>query len=327
MLEGILGIEPAERAQTYQTMADVCLNLGDVDEALVYQERNIAYWESAGRTADVVMGLLRAGLMLARRSDWGKDKDYLERAIRLSSNDLVLQARSRIGLASILASSGSLRAAFDELQKALDIGTRLNEPAIIVRSLLGLGRAYLARGDLRRASVALNQALSLAERKDPVARVWVGIELGRLLTEEGDFIRARQELEASARLAREGKRPADEHLARSYLAICLSMEQDGAELREAWDQADAARRFFEGTGDFRGMVVSQVACAKVLAALGDPALAARYFDQAARKGRESEDPVLEAFACRAYGEYLAGIHDEMATVMLQRANWARGKLR
>lgn len=114
MLDGILGTDAEERAYTYQMMADACLNLGDVDEALAYQEHNIAYWESAGRRGDVIMGLLRAGLMLARRRDWGKAKEYLERAISISSNDLVLQARSRIGLAYILSSSGSLRAAFEE---------------------------------------------------------------------------------------------------------------------------------------------------------------------------------------------------------------------
>lgn len=327
MLDGILGTDAEERAYTYQMMADACLNLGDVDEALAYQEHNIAYWESAGRRGDVIMGLLRAGLMLARRRDWGKAKEYLERAISISSNDLVLQARSRIGLASILSSSGSLRAAFEELQKALDIGTRLNEPLIIVRSLLGLGRAYLARGDLRRAKVALNQALSLAERRDPVARIWVGIELGRLFLEEGDFARARQELKTAADLAKDGGNLAEEHLARAYLAACLSLTPGEVDLREARVEAEAARQFFEGTGEFRGLAVAQVACAQVLWALGDERLAFRYFDQAARTGRDSEDPALEAFACRAFGEYLERLGDELAPVMLQRAMWARAKLK
>lgn len=327
MLDGILGTDPEERAHTYQMIADACLNLGDVDEALMYQEHNIGYWESAGRRADVIMGLLRAGLMLARRRDWAKAKEYLERAISISSNDLALQARSRIGLASILASSGLLKAAFEELNKALDIGTRLNEPLIIVRSLLGLGRAYLARGDLRRASVSLNQALSLAERRDPVARIWVGIELGRLSLEEGDYARARLELETAADLAKVGGNLSEEHLARSYLAACLSLMPEEIDLREAWAQADAARRFFESTGDLRRLVVAQVACAQVFAALGDEGLAVKYFDQAARAGRDSEDPALEAYACRAYGEYLERLGDELAPVMIERARWARAKLK
>lgn len=327
LLDGIVGTDPEARAQTYQMMANVCLNLGDLEEALMYQEHNIAHWESAGRRADVTMGLLRAGSMLARLRDWGKAKEYLERALRISSGDLVLEARTRIGLASILSSSGSLKAAFDELEKALDIGTRLNEPLIIVQSLLGLGRAYLAREDVRRASVALNQALSLAERQGPVARISVGIELGRLFMQEGNAQRARQELSTAADLAKDAGHPAEEHLARAYLSACLSLTPDSVDLREAWVQAEAARRFFAGTGDSKGLVVALVACAQVLAALGDDAAAARFFEQAAREGRESEDPALEAFACQAFGEHLERLGDELAPVMLQRARWARAKLK
>jgi tetratricopeptide (TPR) repeat protein len=327
LLDGIIGTDPEARAQDYQMMANVCLNLGDVDEALMYQEHNIAHWESAGRRADVTMGLLRAGSMLARLRDWGKAKEYLERALRISSGDLVLEARTRIGLASILSSSGSLKAAFDELERALDIGTRLNEPLIIVQSLLGLGRVYLSREDFRRASVALNQALSLAERQDPVARIWVGIELGRLFMQEGNAERARQELSTVADLAKNAVNPAEEHLARAYLSACLALTPDSVDLREAWVQAEAARRFFAGTGDSRGLVVALVACAQVLAALGDDAQAAGFFEQAAREGRESEDPALEAFACQAFGEHLERLGDELAPVMLQRARWVRAKLK
>ncbi|MGI6633007.1 MAG: helix-turn-helix domain-containing protein [Bacillota bacterium] len=330
-LDGILRTPAEERVRAYQMLATACLNLGEIDEALIYQERNIAFWERAGSKSDLTMALLRAGSMFGKKRDLPRAKEYLERALKVSSGDLVAESQARLGLAAILGSTGSLNAAKEELELVLSIGGKLNESGIMVQSLLGLGRVFVARGDTRRALQYLNRALSLAERRESVAEIWLKIELGRLRFQEGSIESARSELEAAMDRAKAVRNSEQEHTAAAHLARCLAATGDPSISVRApergFDLAVQAERFFSSSGAGYGRVVALVACAECSAALQSATQAFEYFGEAAREARESGDPALEAFACEAFAKHLESIGDEMAGVMLQRARWARARIR
>lgn len=326
-LDGILRTQSEDRVRAYQMLAAACLNLGEADEALVYQERNLAFWERAGRKSDLTMGFLRASSMHGRKRDWAKAKDCLERALKVSGGDLAAEAQARIGLASIFISTGSLASAKEELERALGIGGKLDESGILVQSLLGLGRVLASKGDPRRALAYLNQGLSLAERREPVAETWLMIEVGKIFFQEGDIDKAKGQLLSAVERARAARNSEQEQYAASHLARCLAAAQDRFAPEEALNLAASAERYFAGTGDRRGRVEALAAYAESKAALDDIAGAFECFREAAREARESGDPALESFACDAFGRHLESRGDQLAEVMYRRARWARARMR
>ena len=326
-LDNILGTSASDRVPVIQMLATACFNLGETDEALVYQERNIAYWEKSGPPSDLVRGLLMASSIYARRREWGKAQERLDRALSVSHGDYALEARVRLGLAAVLAERGYLTRCRDECELAMDLGGRAQEQSLVAEAALGLGRVFLWRRDFRRAGQYLNRALSLAENKEAALEVLTRIEMGKLRFDEGSFAIAQEHLDKAVRAAAVIGDPAAENAAKALLSRCIGRGSLEADLELKRSLAYSAREFFRGVDDKRGLVWALLACAEAEAALGRPAEAEALFQESAREGRGTDNPVLEAEACEAYASYLMEHDDVLAQVMSERARWARAKVK
>ena len=326
-LDNILGTPAGDRVPAIQMLAAVCSNLGDIDEALVYQERNIAYWEKAGPPSDLVRGLLMASSILARRRDWAKAEERLDRALRVSHGDCALEARVRLGLASLLAERGRLTRCREECEAAMDLGGKACDQALVAEATLRLGRVFLWRKDFARAAQYLNRALSLSEHGEAALMQWTRIEMAKLRFEEGAFAAAREHLDRVVGTAGAVSDPAVENAARALLSRCIARASSERDLDLQRSLAYSARDFFFGVDDRRGLVWALLACAEAEAASGKAAEADALFRESVSEGRRSENPVLEAEACEAYASYLDEHDDVLAQVMRERARWARAKIR
>ena len=326
-LDAVLGTLAEDRVSTSQMLVSTCQNLGETDEALAYQERNLAYWERSGRDSDLVRGLLSAGSILARRREWGRAEAYLDRALALSSKDFSGQARVRIGLAAVLAERGLLQRCKDEYDRALDLAGKSQEPGIMAHALLGLGKVFLWRRDYQKCAQYLNRALSLSEKKETALEVLTRTEMGKLRFHEGRHALAREHLEKAVKAAAEIGNQESGNAAKAWLSRCLGKGGEIADLEAKSDLATTARDFFFVLGERHGLIASLIACAEAEAALNRPAEAEAAFSEAVSEARISENPLLEALACEAYGLYLEGRDEDLAQVMLERSRWARSKAR
>ena len=326
-LDNILGTSAGDRVPAIQMLATVCSNLGDTDEALVYQERNVAYWEQAGPPSDLVRGLLMASSMLARRREWVEAEERLDRALKVSHGNYALEARVRLGLASLLAERGRLTRCREECETAMDLGGRARDQGLVAEAALWLGRVFLWRGDFARAAQYLNRALSLSEHGETDLMQRTRLEMARLRFEEGAFVVARGHLDEVLRQAGSVVDPSVESAARALLSRCIGRASQARDLDLQRSLAYSARDFFQGADDKRGLVWALIACAEAEAASGRAAEAEELFRDSVAEGKHSENPVLEAEACEAYASYLAEHDDVLAQVMRERARWARAKVR
>lgn len=326
-LDNFLGTPAGERVSTVQMLATTCLNLGETEEALAYQERGIAHWERTGSKGNLVLALMMAGSILARRREWGKAVECLDRALGVSSGDDTMEAKVRLGLAAILSDRGQLTRTREEYERALALAGNSRDESIMAQSLLGLGRVFFWRRDFKRALQHLNRALSLVEKKEAALEVLVRVEIGRIRFEEGSFLIAQEHLSKASLAAEAMKTPGSGSLAKAWLSRCLGRGGVPADLEPKRDLARSARDFLAGTGDRQGLVVSLVACAEAEEALNSPASADALFEDALREARDSGNPALEGMACDAFAEYLERRGDEIAPVMRERARWARARIR
>ena len=325
-LDTVLSTPGEERASTAQMLVTTCQNLGETDEALAYQERNLVFWEKAGSPGDVVRGSLSAASMLARRREWERAGAHLQKALAMSSGDYSAQARVRTGIAAVHAERGHIQRARDEYERALDLAGKAQEQGLMAHALLGLGRMALWRQDYQRCAQYLNRALSLSEKRDTAMEVLSRLELGKLRFTESSYVLARDHLEKAVRAAAGIGNAESENAAKAWLSRTIGRGAEPAGLTVKRDLAAAAKAHFTRTGEPQGMVVSLLASAEADAAAGDHLQAAATFGEAVRGGRDSENPALEALACQAYSEYLQEQDTALAQVMLERSRWARSKL-
>lgn len=326
-LDTVLATPGEERVPTAQMLVTTCQNLGETDEALAYQERNLAFWERSASWADMVRGLLTAASMLARRREWDRATEYLKKALSLSSEDFSAQARVRLGMAAAHAERGFLQRSRDEYERALDLAGKAQEQSLMVHALLGLGRIWLWRQDHQRCAQHLNRALSLSEKRETALETMTRTELGKLRFQEGSYALARDHLEKAVNAASSVGNAEIEAAAKAWLSRSLGRGKGPMELPVKWDLARAARAHFSVSGERHGLIASLLACAEADAAAGDDPQAEATFREAIDEARSSDNPALEALACQAYGEYLENRDTALSQVMLERARWARARFR
>lgn len=323
-LDAVLRTDPDQRSVAYQMMVTVCSNLGDLEEALVYQERNLSYWERTSKRRDLVMGLSVAGGLYSRLGMPEKAQEALEKALRASEGDTGLTARARIDLAYLLLKKGQLTNAQAEFEEALSEATKLRDQSLMAHALLGLGRAFYRKGELGRSVTSLNRALALSEGRDTSTEAWTRLQIAKVRFREGAYAEALRQLELVKAFSRGLSDRERECLAEAWAVRCaLRLQENGEDLLE---RARAAWTSLHALGDEEGRVVSSVALGEAEARFGSVVAANRHFAEAIRDSRLFSDPFLEGLACEAYGEHLYSQGDDLAGVMLERGRWARSKI-
>ncbi len=344
-LDAILNTDPDQRARAGQMLATACVNLGEAEEALLYQERNLAYWERTQQKDDLVRGLSAASSLLLRLGRRQRARECLEKALAAAQGDAQAQTRVRTNLAALLLYQGHLKRARDELNRALEVATRMGEPGMMAQVLVGLGRLFLAKGDLAKSMTYFNRALALSENREAATHARARIGMGRVRFRESAPQDALIQFEKARELASSMGDAEAWNVAGAWLARCVIRNvgqddgskdgglqnggpRDGLPLRVG-NLAQEALEFFRsrGSGDREGLVVSILACAEVDAWRGDQAQAAATFQECVRLTTQEVAPLLEGQACEAYADYLEEQGDDLAPVMRQRALWANAKAR
>ncbi len=323
-LDAVLKTDPDERCKAYQMMVTVCSSLGDLEEALAYQERNLACWERMSKRRDLVLGLSVAGGLFARLGMHDKAQEALERALKASEGDAGLTIRSRIDLAHLFLKKGQVTSAKEEFERALDASTKVRDQSLMAHALLGLGRALYRRGDISRSLTYLNRALALSEGKEASTESWTRLQIAKIRFREGAYVESLRQL-GLVKAASRG--PGDKE--RECLAEAWSVRSSlrlGDKDPSLLDRARAAEALLHTVGDEEGKILSSLALAEAEAYFGNVVAANRNFTQAIRDSRVLSDPFLEGAACEAYGQYLSSQGDDLAGVMLERGRWARSKI-
>ncbi len=326
-LDTILGTPGEERVSVAQMLVATCQNLGETEEALAYQQRNLAFWEKAGARSDLCRGLLTAGSILARRREWSTAEAYLNKALGLSTGDFTEQARVRIALGAVLSERGLFQRCRDEYERALELAGKAQEQSLMAQALLGLGRVSLWRSEYQKCAQYLNRVLSLSEKRDPAIEVLARTEMGKLRFFEGSFALAKDHLDKAIQGAAAVRSPESEHAAKAWLSRCMGKGKEPADSQAKSDLAYAACAFFRVLDERHGLISSILACAEAEAGLGRRAEAEALFQEAVAESRNSENPVLEGMACEAYGNYLRDQDEDLAQVMLERSRWVKSKIR
>jgi len=326
-LDRFLKSSPDETAVINQMMVTTCFNLGDLDLARMYQERNLAYWEKGQCLDDLLKGYAMMSTILVRQGNWSSAVAYLDKALGLVSKDPLGEARVRISLAGLLTERGLLTRAREELERALDIASRIGEEGLMAQALLGTGRVFLYRGDYPRSTTFLNRALALSEKKEPSIESLVRMEMGKSLLQQGNLKGARSQFEKSVDLADHIGDIETKNLAAAYLWRCMTGLREHSDLNKARDMFHGFWMFFSRRKHPEGVVVSLLGEAEVLYASGDLAGASSTFMASVRSARDGDNPFLESLSCQAYANCLETEGDELASVLRQRSLWARGKMR
>ncbi len=327
-LDAILCLDSSERAVAYQMMTGVCANLGDLEEALLYQERNLGYWERVSGNEDLVMGLRMASRILARLGRTGDAENRLERALTLVGADAVTGISTTLDLAGLLGRAGMLSKARTKYEAALDRASRIKDGSLMAEASLGLGRTYLAAGDLSLSLSYLNRSLSLSQSKDAAVEMRTRLELAKAHFSEKAYGEAVRQLTI---IKEDNKGRADQErlaLADAWLVRCLLRNAERPGPADPGSNLKAARTAFDAlraSPEHESRVISFLALAEAEAATGEAISANSHFKEAVRISRLSADPTLEGRACEAYGEYLETAGDDLSNVMFERARWARSR--
>jgi class 3 adenylate cyclase/tetratricopeptide (TPR) repeat protein len=227
------------------------------------------------RAADA---LLDAGDRARRRMESRTATDYYERALALAGPEErwgVREARTLAGMGEARYWLGEYPAATEVLDRAVELGRKVEDPFALALSLRFLGDVAInVEGDVDKAEKLLAESLAAAEQcADPWAITRTLLFAGWVPWTRGDH----QDAEAIWRRALEAA-DAEDGLARVRALNSLSINQTGgpgrsgpaagAALQKALELSDEASALAEGIGDQFSIAMTTVQRSRILEDLG-----------------------------------------------------------
>jgi tetratricopeptide (TPR) repeat protein len=192
-------------------LADELAALGELDEAIVHEQKAIAIWEgSVGpKNIDVATGLLNLG------------------------NDFIAKRDPASAIAP--------------LRRSLDIATEVYGAShyVIVGQLLALAEAVTATGGAVEARALRVKALAIDAKLSPTERSYelpVRVSLGEAQLALGDAARAVETLEPALPAAGTEADDTGATLSRARFALARALVESGGDRRRARALADEARK-------------------------------------------------------------------------------------
>jgi class 3 adenylate cyclase/tetratricopeptide (TPR) repeat protein len=239
------------------------------------------------RAADA---LLDAGDRARRRMESRTATDYYERALALAGPEErwgVREARTLAGMGEARYWLGEYPAATEVLDRAVELGRKVEDPFALALSLRFLGDVAInVEGDVDKAEKLLDESLAAAEQcADPWAITRTLLFAGWVPWTRGDH----QDAEAIWRRALEAA-DAEDGLARVRALNSLSINQTGgpgrsgpaagAALQKALELSDEASALAEGIGDQFSIAMTTVQRSRILEDLGRYEESVPGFDRA-----------------------------------------------
>jgi len=266
--DGLIGDRhPTYAAEHLERAALASLDLGPADRSI------------AERAADA---LAKAGDRAQRRMENRTALDYYERSLAMSGPDDAWGERE----ARVLAGMGEARywlseypAAIDALDRALEIGERIDDTWTLATSLRFRGDiAMNIEGDVERAQEMLDRALELAEALgDPRTLSRTLLFAGWVPWTRDDFPAAEAMWKRALVLAGEN----DDNWARVRALTSLSISRaDQEDYEEARDLIEAAAAVADEMGDQFSVAVTTVQRGRIFQYTGHVEEAIPHFDRA-----------------------------------------------
>jgi tetratricopeptide (TPR) repeat protein len=236
-------------------IGDICDTKGDYNKALEYFERAMAirlkYYGELH--PNVVSSLNRIGDICDTKGDYDKALEYFERAmaIRLQYygelHPNIASSLSRIG--DICKTKGDYDKALEYFERAMAIQLQYygeSHPKV-ARSLNIIGNIFEKKCDYLNAYLNNNKSLTIFENYVGENHTNVGAikrNVGKALIGLGDFIQAKEMLEASVAILLQNQVESDPKLARTYLILakCLRLQKD---IEPAQKIIEKAKEIFE----------------------------------------------------------------------------------
>ena len=190
--------------------------------------------EEAGDAAEAAKLLSLSGQLLVR---YGKVKEAIQffqqsGTYFLQANDPVSAVRVHINVANILEQAGTVTAALEEAQKAVDIAGSQAKPnnQLTIAALGSLGNGQFCLGDYAKARVTYEQALTIAGKMParefpPMARANLDLGYAHCLLSVGDAELARLYFERALPVFKSANASTSE--AQAYNGLGVLEEQQG----------------------------------------------------------------------------------------------------
>jgi tetratricopeptide (TPR) repeat protein len=169
---------------------------GKLKEAVPVYESAIQQIESLGNVRLLLKAYSSLSRVLARLGSWTAMESLLEERLKLAHQHKVLKAEA-VALtdhAELKLLQGDLNTATQKIEEAL----RLHGQTIYARTQRIYGRILQARRKIPEAIEALEMGLAAARQRGAIEeQVLIGLDLALLHADNGDLVKAREQLEAA----------------------------------------------------------------------------------------------------------------------------------
>ena len=170
----------------YNWLGLIYEKMGDIDNALLYNDRSLNLAKELGnRNAEATM-LNNIAVMLDKKGEYDKALRYYEEALRLTANEKD-KSTTYNNMAIIYSKIGDFKKAVDYLKKAIEIAERYGDYHGLAKILLNLGNTYRYAGDFSNAENYLLDGLNRVKKiNDKYWEAVAYIYLGCLYRDKGD---------------------------------------------------------------------------------------------------------------------------------------------
>ncbi|MBV8153309.1 MAG: diguanylate cyclase [Candidatus Eremiobacteraeota bacterium] len=266
--------------------------------------------EGSGDDAELALALRNAGRICRLLSEYDAARDYNERALAIwrSSGNIAAVANALNGLALIAHTVGDFDAAQRLYEESLDLARQLRDDLGAAMAVNNLGGLSMFRGEYAQAARRLNDAVARARALGHESLEALALNnLGELRFVEGRLDDALDLAQTSLRMRLVlNDRPG---LAATWLLLG-NVELSLGESAKAWQPIRESLLLYREIGDPRGLAISLLATARLLAA-------AERSDEGARLVARS-DAVVRASGAPLFGAERF-IRDRLANLPIREA--------
>ncbi|MEM9101268.1 MAG: tetratricopeptide repeat-containing diguanylate cyclase [Pseudomonadota bacterium] len=191
--------EPQYLANIFHTLAHLEMRVGDLNTAINYSTKALAYAQQANDREYQIKSLLFLG---SASSKMGKLEDSLALFYRghklLKEDDQHIKSSIYNSIANTYTLLEDFNKAIEYYQKSLEIGPDDETHPDVYITLINIGRLYLGMDDHRSAKPYLEKALAGAEKRDDIeSQASANLTLGTIYIKENLFDKAIEYLDAA----------------------------------------------------------------------------------------------------------------------------------
>ncbi len=138
-------------------------NLGDLDNAIMYNSRYMSLARELGNTREVAVAMSSIALIYRKKGDTDKALEYFEESLRLRANEAD-KAAIYSNLALIYVDKGNYQKAEGYQKKSIEICRKYGNYHGLAISMLNLGGIYRQTKDYDKGLATLNEGLAMIKK-------------------------------------------------------------------------------------------------------------------------------------------------------------------